>query len=241
MDTSENEVIDRVEVSSYGGMVHLNGNLLCAIDVETTGTDCDYHELVQLAILPLDSQIRPIKSIMPFYVNITPEYPERISNEALRITRKNLVTLIENSLDKYKAMDLFDEWYERLNLPSTNHTPKKIMPLWSNGSFDKGFIRAWLGKELYNRYFHFHERDTQETALFLNDRFCHHAEKVPFPKVGLNYIASCFELVNENAHDALADCIMTAEVYRRMLWMWTPVAPQAPVAEGPEVFYGRRK
>lgn len=222
-------------------MVHLNGNLLCAVDVETTGVIAGYNEVIQVAVLPLDSQIKPLKSVPPFYINITPEHLDRIDYRALKVTKMTLTQLINNSMDKWKAADLFDEWFERLGLPLTTNHHKKIMPLWSNGGFDKSFLIEWLGAEHYNHYFHFHERDTQAHALSINDRFCHHCEKLPFPKVGLGYLASCFEIENPNAHDALADCITTAEVYRRMLLMWQPTIPGAEKANGPEVWYGLKK
>lgn len=221
-------------------MVHLNGNLLCAVDVETTGVIPGYHEVFQVAVLPLNANIEPLKSVPPFYINITPEFPERVDYRALKVTKFTLAQLINNSMEKFKAADLFDEWFEKLELPITNASHKKIMPLWSNGSFDKSFLVEWLGQEHYEHYFHFHQRDTQEFALSLNDKFYQHGEKIPFPKVGLNYLASCFEFENENAHDALADCVTTAEVYRRMLTMWTPCNPGAPRAVGPEVYYGKK-
>ena len=213
--------------SPYGGMVHLNGNLLCAVDVETTGIKAGTHDLVQVAVLPLDSNIKPIKSIMPFYMNLTPTRLDNIDYKACKVNKLTLSQMINQSMDKWKAADLFEEWFERLNLPVAASHHKKLMPLWSNGSFDKSFLKEWLGDEGYDYFFHFHERDTQALALSINDRFYQMSEKLPFPKVGLNAIAAQFNIVNENAHDALSDCITTAEVYRQMLLMYQPVIPQS--------------
>ena len=47
------------------GMIHLNGNILCAVDVETTGLEVGFHEIWQIAVLPLDSNIKPNKDILP--------------------------------------------------------------------------------------------------------------------------------------------------------------------------------
>jgi len=124
-------------------------------------------------------------------------------------------------------MELFDEWFNRLELPITVQQSKKIMPLWSNGTFDKAMLKSWLGEELYNTYFYFHERDTQIIALYLNDRFAQHGEDVPFPKVGLSYLANCFGVPTHNAHDALADCLTTAEVYKKLCMMYFPTLPSA--------------
>ena len=203
-------------------MIHTNGHLLCAVDVETTGTDISQHEVYQVAILPLDYQLEPIKEIIPFYINIRPERVDNIDPNALLIGKKKLVDIINHSMDRYHAAELLDSWFHDLNLPCTTATQKKIMPLWSNGSFDKKFLIKWLDQELYDSYFYFHERDTQETALAINDRFYQHGEKIPFPKVGLPYLSTCFNVVNENAHDALSDCLAASQVYKKMLTMWVP-------------------
>ena len=44
-------------------LVHLNGDLLCAVDCETTGLNCKEHDIIQVCVLPLDSQIQPLKEI----------------------------------------------------------------------------------------------------------------------------------------------------------------------------------
>ncbi len=225
--------------SPYGGMIHLNGNLLCAIDVETTGVTPGHNDLIQIAILPLNSDIKPLKSVPPFYMNLTPQNIENIDYKATKITKLGLAELMLNSMHPDKVQDLFMEWFEKLNLPVTPSSNKRLCPLWSNGSFDKGWILNWLGRKNYEHVFHFHERDTQALALSINDRFYQHGEKLPFPKVGLNYLASCFDYVNPNAHDALADCVTTAEVYRRMLMMYQPLIAGAPLAVGPPVTYGK--
>jgi hypothetical protein len=54
-------------VKVYPGLVHLNGHLLAAIDLETTGTRPGYHEIIQIACVPLDSDIKPLAGATPFY------------------------------------------------------------------------------------------------------------------------------------------------------------------------------
>lgn len=226
--------------SEHSGMIHLNGNLLCAVDVETTGVVPGFHDLIQVAILPLDSTIKPSKSAKPFSLNLTPIRIENIDPQACKIHRLTRAEMISNSIDVFKAADMFNDWFERLNLPLAGGTHKKIMPLWSNGGFDKSFLIEWLGIDHYNHYFHFHERDTQSLALSINDRYDHYNERLPFPKVGLGYLSNALDVINENAHNALSDCITTAEVYRRMLLMHIPCAPGDQRADGEEVYYGKK-
>lgn len=225
--------------SPHGGMLHLNGNLLCAVDVETTGVTPGYHDLIQVAILPLDSNIKPLQTVVPFYMNLMPQRPENIDYKAQQVSKLTMLELMKNSVEPDVAEDMLAYWYDKLNLPLTTTGQKKLMPLWSNGSFDKSFLLEWLGRERYDSIFSFHERDTQSLALYLNDRFYQHVEKVPFPKVGVKYLASCFGIINHKAHDALSDCFTTAEIYRRLLMMRMPGFPGAEKPNGPPVYFGK--
>lgn len=207
----------RLGHSPHSSMQHLNGNLLCAVDVETTGLISKKHDIIQLAILPLDSQIKPSSTAPPFYINMQPKHPENIDHAALKINKTELAHLIINGFDPWKAADMLDEWFERLKLPVN----KRIVPLGHNWIFDCDFIKEWMGDLSFQHVFDFHYRDSMTAALYLNDRADHHNEKYPFPKVSLQYCCSQLEVKNINAHDALADCVATAEVYRRMLSVQT--------------------
>jgi DNA polymerase III epsilon subunit-like protein len=48
-------------------------NLLASIDLETTGLQAGYHEPIQIAIVPLNSDIRPLEGVRSFYTTIKPE------------------------------------------------------------------------------------------------------------------------------------------------------------------------
>ena len=194
-------------------MKHLNGHLLCAIDCETTGLKAGYHDIVQVCILPLNSQLKPDKKILPFYMDIAPKFPERAHPDAIRVNKLDMTQLINNGMEPYKAADLFEEWVEKLQLPFR----KKIAPLGHNYTFDRSFLREWLGVETYEDFIDYHIRDTGVAALFCNDYCDFHNEKYPYPKFSLTYLASQLKIEHGGAHDALADCITTAEVYRRMM------------------------
>jgi len=204
--------------SPHSSMIHLNGNLLCAVDVETTGLRPGYHDIIQIAVLPLDSQIRPIQNIRPFYVAaMKPKRLENIDKAAPKAHRINMAELCLKGLDPWKAVDLFEEWFERLELP----VGKRIVPLAHNWVFDRAFVIDWLGELSFEHFFDYHYRDSMVAAEYLNDRADHHVEKYPFPKVSLEYCCNILNVTNADAHNALADCVATAEVYKRMLMMQT--------------------
>jgi oligoribonuclease (3'-5' exoribonuclease) len=212
-------------------MVHLNGNLLCAVDVETTGVDPQKNDIWQIAVLPLDANIKPLQGIMPFYVNMRLKRPENIDPKAMNVGKADLAQLQLHAIDPWKAVDLFIEWFERLGLPEK----KRIAPLASNWLFDRDFIIEWMGRLSFDYYFHFHYRDTQASALFMNDRADRHIEKVPHPKVGLGYLGNLYGAQNLKAHDALQDCLQTAEVYSKMMSAYTPLVPGTKMIDPPPI------
>jgi DNA polymerase III epsilon subunit-like protein len=194
-------------------MQHLNGNLLCAIDVETTGLRVRHHEIWQIAILPLGPDIRPLKQYVPFYQNLKVQCPENIDPDALEVSKTRFADMQLRALDPFDAADLLETWFERLKLP----IKKKILPLAQNWVFDREFIREWLGIETFDYIFHHRARDAMVAALFMNDLADHKNIHVPYPIVSLKELGYRLHVKNEKPHDALQDCITTAEVYRKML------------------------
>lgn len=210
-------------------MRHLNGDLLCVLDTETTGLDPTKHDLVQICVLPLNNLLEPEKSIMPFYMNLKPKSPENADKEAMKINKLNIADLMLHGIDPWKAADLFDEWFQKLNLAFR----KKIAILGHNTPFDIGFVKEWLGQESYGQFFSHAIRDTMIAAAFINDRASFAGEMCPFPKVNLQYLCSSLGIVHDQGHDALQDCLKTAEVYRKLMLtnqhLW--VATQTPKPE----------
>jgi len=199
-------------------MQHWNGNQVAVIDIETGGLDPYYHEILQICILALDSEFKPRKDVLPFYIEMVPQHLERVDPEAMSVNKLDLAKIVKRGIDPEKAKDLLIEWFNKLGLPYTvSGARKRIIPLGQNyGSFDKPFISQWLGPDLYKELFDYHHRDTMCSALFINDHAAVHAESVPFPKVNLTYLATTLKIDHEGAHDALRDCLTCAEVYRQM-------------------------
>jgi DNA polymerase III epsilon subunit-like protein len=197
---------------SSSGAVHWNHNLICAVDVETTGTDPQKHEIIQIALVPLAPDLTPRKDVLPFYTEIAPMHPEWADPEAMRVCKLDVDKLLETAMDQWRVADLFEEWFERLNLPWR----KQILPLAHNFPFEAGFLRAWLGSLSYEHFF-FGYRDTMTIANMLNDIADMNNEPRPFPKVSLTYLCSQLMVENRNPHDALGDAVATAECYKKLV------------------------
>lgn len=195
-----------------------NGSQMCAIDCETTGLEAGWHEIIQISILPLTSALEPRQDVLPFSVYMKPDNPERVEPEAMKVNKKNLAEVMLKGFDSGKTHDLLLEWVEKLGLPYNKYgNRKKIIPLGHNYQFDRAFIVDWLGPATYENVFEWQFRDTMRTALYLNDRACSHGERIPYPKVDLQYLASCLKVETTGSHDALSDCLTTAKVYKKLV------------------------
>lgn len=201
-------------MKTYSGLVHLNGNLLASIDLETTGLEAGYHEPIQIAVVPLNSDIRPLEGVRPFYTTIKPEHPER-QRGAKHVHGLALEDLVLHAPEQGKVQDLLVEWWEKLDLPFG----KTLVPLAHNWAFESKFLQAWLGLDLTQTLFHGHARDAMLYALALNDKSSFMGLAAPFNQVGLNSLCKHFNVHNPSPHDALCDALAEAECYRAMLTM----------------------
>ncbi len=200
-------------------MQHWNGSMLCAIDVETTGLDDRYHEICQLAILPLNSDLEPIQEILPLNIHIIPSGPHVVDPRALSVTKMKMEDILSYGVQRERAIDMIIDWLDRLPLPLTRGGvyKTKVIPLWHNGEFDYGFIRGLLGQSLYDEYFHPRSRDTQSFSLAINDMYATCGIKVRYSKNKLAWLAKQHNVSYKGAHDALVDCRITADVYKAMI------------------------
>lgn len=214
----------------HSGLVHIDGNILCAVDVETTGREPGFHEIIQIGIQPLNSQIEPLADVVPFYQYMKPEHPERVDRFATAVHRLSIDWLVQNAPDRWMVEDLLAEWWTKLDLPHQ----KTCVPLAQNWQYEAGFLKDWLGVDQFHHFFHPYARDTMLTAIFINDMHYMQGESIPFKYVNLKALCRYFKIENENPHDALADARAEAAVYKCQLeteWL-SPRAPK-PSAEDP--------
>lgn len=194
------------------GLVTLNGHVMAVLDIETTGLEQDYHEIIQVAILPLDVNLDPLASVSPFYMNVRPDHPERAQPRAMAVNGLDLERL-KSAPSKEQVAETLDDWFRDMNLPYG----KKLLYLTQNAPFDVPRVRSWLGGAGWTKYFGRRGRDTMFLAQGINDEAAFKGKPIPFPNVSLAGLCSKLGIDIVDHHDALADCIATAKVYRELL------------------------
>lgn len=191
---------------------NLNGNPLAAIDVETTGLEAGYHEIVQIAIVPLTIELE-VADVKPFYQNIRPNFPDRASAKALKTHGIDLDDLMRNSPDQKRVIEFLIEWFDSLNL---GHK-RKLTPVAHNWGFERSFLASWLGLKLFDELIYHHPRDTMSFGILINDRAAMLGKSTPFHRVGLADMCRKCGIPLTKAHDALADSIATAKLYSYLM------------------------
>jgi DNA polymerase III epsilon subunit-like protein len=210
-------------------LLHNYGNIIAAVDTETTGLIPRHNDIIQICVLPLDDDLRPRQGVTPFYAEMRPDRPENIELSGLKVNQLTLERIMTSAPSASKLANLFIKWFNELQIPPG----AKIMPLAHNWPFDSQFIEDWLGKEAYESIFHPHYRDLLPIASYLNDAATWNRTSPKFSQ-GLKLSKICHALGIENiqAHDALGDCMATAECYRELLKSTTGEAPPLEFGQG---------
>lgn len=190
-----------------------HGNLLCSIDLETTGVDpSNGAEVCQVAIIPLEKDYTPSKTIRHFVRFVRPENapdPEATAVHGIDSAKLAVAPTRERVID-----DLV-EWVENIELAYQ----RRLLMLAHNASFEIRFLQAMLGVPLYDKLFNPAFRDSMATAITINDMAAWQGKKAPFERVSLPWLCDYFEVTNSLAHDAYYDALACAEVYRKLMAM----------------------
>lgn len=194
---------------NHHNLITLNDNVLAAMDVETTGRDPHYNEVCQIAIVLLDCHLNPVGQ---FYSNVKPQFPERTHPQAVA-THGLTVEFLETAPDRFTVADSLWDWFQDLELAPG----KKLVPLCHNCQFDIPFVQNLLGTDLFADVFGFPTRDTQALVTAMMDKAAFNGTQIPFNYANLSNCCEVLGVTLDGAHDALADALATARVYKALL------------------------
>jgi hypothetical protein len=199
--------------NAYFGMQHMNNNLMCSIQIRTSGPNPGEHEILQLALMPLNRFLKVHEEIPVIDMKFKLEYPGNLDMDYCRLKQSDIAECAVRGIDKYKMVEIFDRWYREIRLPFR----KKILPLGYDWGSVKPFLVEWLGQALYDEIFAPECRDVLMCALFMNDRAGVRVEKIPFAKTDLGYLCSCARIEHIDKNAPLSDCDSVAQLYDHLL------------------------
>ena len=165
---------------------------LVFVDVETTGLDPNIHEIIEIAILPLEGPVWETK--------IKPEHIEKASPKALEING------YRDHPEDWGSAPLFHEI-----APEIATRLKNTMIAGQNTNFDMGFIQS-LSKR--------HDIPLKGVAYSWVDTVTlayEHLVPLGIPDLKLQSICDFLGIPNEGQHTAAADVYRTREAYLKML------------------------
>lgn len=182
---------------------------LLAIDLETTGLDPQYHELIEIGaqlLYPNGSQASPM-----FHITIAPEFPERgymckDNGEIFDVYRLNHFDLEGKHHTLFEGMKKFHEFI-------TAHTEnissfKEITPFGQNVKFDISFLQASYKKLNWPYTFDYHSLEL--SSLYW---LWHVIKKEEMPtKLSQNQMGKDFGLVNDLEHSAVGDIKLSVKL-----------------------------
>jgi len=187
---------------------------MASVDIETTGRLAGHHEIIQIAVVPLDSELRPLRGVLPFYMNIAPDHPENAEKQAAKVHGLKLEQLSKECVTQWKAADVFADWVDSLELPYN----KRLLPLAHNWAFESAFLKNWLGLETMDMIWQGQPRDTMICASMINDWYGYYEDCLPFKSISLPSLCKQLGIKQTGkAHDALNDALACAELYNVLL------------------------
>ena len=181
-------------------------NIFAAIDLETTGLDPNNCEVLEIAIVPLNSDFTISTDIPEFSCRIRAEHPERA----------DLTALNTNHLNPTEGEKLSDVRAELMQWAMENGITS-ITPLAHNLAFDMAFVKTAFPE--FSRIFTHHGRDSMRLAYILNDVLRVRGDEEMFSSGSLKSVKTVLDIEGEVQHHALEDARDAAHAYRKMIAM----------------------
>jgi DNA polymerase III epsilon subunit-like protein len=176
---------------------------LAFIDTETTGTDPEKHEIIELAVIiarqvPREGRGPKLEIIEECEWKIKPEHIERAEEQALRVNGYNEVDWMF-AVDRKKAMEEFAKKTQSCSFVSHNLV------------FDYAFVMKAFEETNVDSQMHYAKIDTISLA------FGRLYDAPQADKFSLRYLCELLKVENSKAHTALADTRALVEVYKKLM------------------------
>jgi len=177
------------------------------LDLETTGTEVGYHEIIQLGAVLLDQDFNEISN---FFSNVCPVYENRFSKEAQKVHYLSMIDL-ENSPAIYEIIPQFEDWILK-SLKLKNKKELRNLVLAGQSVYFNIIFLQYAYKQNQIPYPFSHKiLDLKILAFYYFTILKNNNIDVP-QSLSLESIANFFNLKrSSNVHNALEDAILTAK------------------------------
>lgn len=172
----------------------------CVLDTETTGLDCNYHEIIEVAALICDDNLNILARTA---FRIKPKNIERASKKALEINGYDPKTWkpeFSNHTDAFKYLNVF---------VNTHIGDCDFVLFGQNIIFDKKFLVSGYDRVGIECVFNVPTYDLMDMAKIWSK-----VKNRKLKRFSLKYLSEFVGVVNENPHAAEADAVTTLEVLK---------------------------
>ena len=189
-------------------MVHMNSNIMCAIDISTNHPDPLIGEIFQISIVPLDAVLIPQGIPFDTLIRTDTEFFDSKDNKRMFEHSK------KTGLPQESVWELFDSWFNQLGLREN----KNIIPLCWDWAFVKPHLMKFFGEYNFDTFFNKQVRDVLPLVHFNNDRADFHALDIPYPKYEAltNLAQRCTIYIDGEPRDPLYRCKVLGQVYHEL-------------------------
>jgi len=182
--------------------------IFAAIDLETTGLNAARHEILDIAIVPLNADFTVSAAIPEFTARVKAEHPETAEAEAMQVNRLNP----HEGESREKVTADIRYWLADNGIES-------ITPVGQNLDFDLSFIAK--GFPELSKVIRRHGRDSMRLALAINDISIRETGEPKFPNVSLRALKESLGIFGDVTHQAFEDAKDAAAVYQRLTGLVT--------------------
>ena len=177
--------------------------ILAAFDLETTGLDPAVHDIIEIALVPLNPDFK--RSELPeFTARIKAVHPENSDPESLKIS----------GLNPFEGEDIQKVATDITMWLADNHIGR-IDPVGHNLRFDLDFFKFKF--PMLSSVFSGHGRDSMLLAIAINDISLIQTKEKLFPSVSLRNLKLQFGMDTPVRHRALDDALDAAALYRSLM------------------------
>lgn len=176
---------------------------LAFIDTETTGTNPDRHEIIELAVIiarqvPREGKGPKLEIVEECEWKIKMEHPEKAEEQALRVNGYNEVDWMF-ALERKKVMEEFAKKTQSCSFVSHNLV------------FDYAFVSKAFEETGVDNRMHYAKIDTISLA------FARLYDAPQADKFSLRSLCDLLKVENAKAHTALADTRALVQVYKKLM------------------------